>query len=251
MKSKSIFFIVSFFCLAVFLSFNSIDANDPVIAVYYKMGRYADAPNKVNANISPNIQLKIDEYEKAKNNVELALYFKKRVAVFKLVDKLNIEDNNPIDKLIAITAGGTRYCNNDSKQRIKQIETLGEKFNVILPFDEYRWTITTETKKINGYICYKATSHKEEFSKFRNRTISMDPTVWFTPEMPFSFGPSGLDGLPGLVLEGSINGKTYFYATKIVFDYKNAQIDFEKPKNGKYITPDELEEIQVKKMNEK
>ena len=76
------------------------------------------------------------------------------------------------------------------------------------------------------------------------------PVVWFTPEIATSFGPKGLDGLPGLILEATINGKSYIYATKIEIDLKNIKI--ERPK-GKNITEKDLENILIeenKKRNE-
>ena len=66
------------------------------------------------------------------------------------------------------------------------------------------------------------------------------PIVWFTPEIPIPFGPIGIDGLPGVVLEASEKGKMYFYATKIISDYKDPLITIEIPK-GKFITPEEYD----------
>ena len=53
------------------------------------------------------------------------------------------------------------------------------------------WIIKKETKKIRGLECRKATS------KFRGRSYE----VWFTMEIPVSFGPWKFNGLPGLIVE--------------------------------------------------
>ena len=53
------------------------------------------------------------------------------------------------------------------------------------------WKITKESQKILGYACYKATT------KFRGR----DYIAWFTPDIPYNFGPWKLGGLPGLILK--------------------------------------------------
>jgi len=45
--------------------------------------------------------------------------------------------------------------------------------------------------------------------------LTFSPIAWFAPEINVPFGPKGIDGLPGLVLEGSMNGKLFFYANKI------------------------------------
>lgn len=54
------------------------------------------------------------------------------------------------------------------------------------------WIFTNQEKKIKGFKCkmvYKPINDKD--------TV----TVWFTPEIPYSFGPSNYVGFPGLVLE--------------------------------------------------
>jgi GLPGLI family protein len=222
---------------------NSFNTNvNAVNVVYYKIDRY-DSGMKDDKSVKT-----VDASYEALKEVELALYFTKEVAVFKQINKISVADD-VLSKMASIIAGGERYYNVVTKQKIEHMDTMGEEFNVVLPFKEYTWEITKETKKINGYTCYKAISHLSEYSKLRKKSISIDPVVWFTPEMPFTFGPAGLDGLPGLVLEGSINGRLYFYATKIEFDIKADDIDFSKPKKGKYITPAEFEDILLRDMN--
>jgi GLPGLI family protein len=228
------------FLLCNFTLNNSSNLNvNTVNAVYYKIDRY-DSGKKEEKSGDPS-------YEALKE-VELALYFTKDVAVFKQINKISLADDL-FSKMANIIAGGERYYNLVTKQKLEHMDTMGEEFNLVHPFEEYTWEITSETKKINGYTCYKAISHTSEYSKFRKKNISIDPVVWFTPEMPFSFGPAGLDGLPGLVLEGSINGRLYFYATKIEFDIKADNVDFSKPKKGKFINPVEFEDILLRDMN--
>jgi GLPGLI family protein len=52
------------------------------------------------------------------------------------------------------------------------------------------WIITSDTMRILGYRCLKATC------SFRGRRYE----VWFTPEIPIADGPWKFKGLPGLVL---------------------------------------------------
>jgi GLPGLI family protein len=57
------------------------------------------------------------------------------------------------------------------------------------------WRLTNETKIIDSYLCYKAT--------YNHSVKSMQGlvTAWYCPELPFSFGPKGYGGLPGLIVE--------------------------------------------------
>lgn len=57
------------------------------------------------------------------------------------------------------------------------------------------WTLHSEQKIVGKYMCQKATAN------FRGR----DYTVWFAPDIPVSFGPWKLNGLPGIILEASDN----------------------------------------------
>lgn len=68
------------------------------------------------------------------------------------------------------------------------------------------WKLEDETKKINAFLCSKATVN------FRGR----DYIVWFTNEINTPFGPWKLGGLSGLILEVSdITGFFNISATKI------------------------------------
>lgn len=58
------------------------------------------------------------------------------------------------------------------------------------------WEITDETTEINGMICKKALGTLS-WPGFKDDKV----TVWFTPEIPIPFGPHGMHGLPGLILQ--------------------------------------------------
>lgn len=98
------------------------------------------------------------------------------------------------------------------------------------------WEITTETKTIDNYKCYKAI-YKYEYQARDLKTKTRIITAWFTPALPFRYGPKNYNGLPGLILELQ-DWNTTFLATKIELFDKKIQIDFP---NGKTISMDEYE----------
>jgi GLPGLI family protein len=72
-----------------------------------------------------------------------------------------------------------------------ELMVSNNKFLIKDNYNELKWKISSETKKIGEYNCIKATTN------FRGR----DWIVWFAPDVPLSFGPWKLHGLPGLILE--------------------------------------------------
>ena len=222
--------------LFVFANGQSQNIEESVTCVTYKMGLI---PNETIDNQPKSIEenKKIEDYKTARELIECKLYFTKDRSIYSLVEKLDVGDPF-IYKMVALRAKGIYYKDINTKEKITQTE-FGGLLNIIHPYDEYKWEITNETKIINGYKCYKAICTYEEFDKRRNKMLTFNPEVWFAPELSFPFGPLGLDGVPGLVLEASFNSRTYFYASKIEFNLKNPPIKIEKPKNGRYITQEE------------
>lgn len=100
-----------------------------------------------------------------------------------------------------------------------------------------KWDITTESKMIGDYLCYKAIYLEKFINRFGKNT-SVPITAWFAPSLPYSYGPSYFNGLPGLILE-LVDRETAFYATSITISKdKELVIDFPK---GKTISKEEFE----------
>lgn len=61
------------------------------------------------------------------------------------------------------------------------------------PFAALEWDLTDTTDSISGYLCTKATA----------RYGGRDWEAWFAEEIPSSFGPWKLAGLPGLIVKAN------------------------------------------------
>ena len=90
-------------------------------------------------------------------------------------------------------------------------------------FDDLKWEITNEKKKILIYNATKATLN------FRGRQY----VAWFTSEIPFQDGPYKFSKLPGLILE-LYDSKKYFQFTLLSFKNIENKVYY----NTKYVDID-------------
>jgi len=168
-------------------------------------------------------------------SIKSKLSFSGKEGLFIVEDKLSTDIHNLGQRINKTSAGGSKeYYYNDKARLylIKDCATLGECF--IFDNKFLKWELTQETRKINGYISYKAI-------RSNGKVIA-----WYTPSIPISFGPKGEYGLPGLILELEI-GKIIFKATKIELNPKK-KIRVKEPKNGKRLSFEEYEkEIKIAK----
>lgn len=204
--------------------------------VIYKL----KAPERLkNVEFSKEDIESMNQAERAFDMIEYELYYSKNKSVFAIVEKPLASNENTDYAFIASLVSDKFYLDQDSQKKIRFERLGGENLNVILPYHQYNWEITIENKKINGYTCYKAISKWDDFDIRGNSTSLYSSEVWFTPEIPSSFGPMGLDGLPGLVLEADYGvGGIHFYAAKIEFNVEKPKIKFDPPM-VKYITEEE------------
>ena len=105
------------------------------------------------------------------------------------------------------------------------------------------WKLHSETKKIQDFVCYKATAVIEIINSvgiFKRNVVA-----WYCPKIPVSFGPKGYGGLPGLILEFEEKNIT-FGAKKITLNPTN--IIIEKPSKYKIVFEIEYEKMVDKSM---
>lgn len=83
---------------------------------------------------------------------------------------------------------------------------------------ENNWVLTDETKKIDGYTVYKATSTRTIINPVG--TFIFPVVAWYCPEIPYKHGPIGFGNLPGLILHLKYKNAEY-QITKINFKPKD------------------------------
>lgn len=140
-------------------------------------------------------------------------------------------EEGPKNTMPLISAGGlgVQYRNLFTNEKYYQQEYFGEFYLVKKQIIDDEWVVTKETKDLQGYTCYKAIYYQPTMRG------KQKVTAWFTPQISVPFGPSGFDGLPGLILQVQY-GKNIITATKITFAQEELVIE---PPTGKILENEE------------
>ena len=173
--------------------------------------------------------------QKGAQAVKFKLEANKSVSYFTMEDLIK---NEEIDFAMAFSEASTSYFIDIDKGKKTRYESgyFGEY--MIESQETTNWRLENETKQIDGYLCYKATS--EQVVVNSKGTFKHPIVAWYCPNIPFNFGPKGYTSLPGLILELQVRNITWG-ATKIELRKENKII--EKPKKGKLITEEEFKKI--------
>ena len=241
-----------------------------VFLLFYNLN-YAQESNsliiykkKVNSNLeitknnlpkNPTANLIVENAYKNLDNLAYKLSFNKELSIFTENESLEIDNlNNEISVILSKSFGeteGTFFTMIKTQNLLLQKELDSRIFLIKMPFSEFNWAITSIQKKIGNYTCYKATM---SFPRTTVSGIKQIPVVaYFTPEIPYSYGPARYVGLPGLVLEAEVDN-IIIYASKIILNKTEKEV-IEVPKKGKLISENEFNELtknafeQFKKFN--
>lgn len=238
---KKIFLL---FILIPFLGFSQIQSGkvEYAVSMDVKMAdsviQHTDMPQ-----LKDYIKTLIEKQKKTIPFLTFQLDFNNRESLFFKQESMGNDNGFDLDKAAGVTgAKGRYYLNLTEKKSLHEVEYIKTFFLVSFNFEELDWKITQETKMVNGYPCYKATAqHQPEVG--RGGKI----TAWFTPKLPFQFGPMVYAGLPGLILELQ-QGYYIFTATQIDLSQKDKKIT--RPKKGKAVTLEDFPKEERKaKMN--
>jgi GLPGLI family protein len=183
--------------------------------------------------------------EEVMSKFEYSLKFNKAESSFDEIKKMNIENESSISYTLGKMYGDTNgiyYSNKISGKVYHEKEFEGDL--LLIEYQKIKdWKLTQEQKKIGNYNCYKATKNDSYIGSSGNKII-FEVIAWYTPEIPFSFGPTKYNGLPGLILEVK-NHQAIIYASKIVLSNQK-EIEINKPnKKYKFITSSKHDSIKM------
>ncbi|TWI02366.1 GLPGLI family protein [Flavobacterium tiangeerense] len=150
--------------------------------------------------ISPNLkaEMLLKEIKEKSEKQEYILEFNANQSHFYLNEMIQDESaiNTSSSKIISVLIGGSNYYDKEKNTSIN-----AGMHGIYIKDDNPNkdWVVTTESKLIDDYKCYKAEYTEIYKSRGVNKTKII--TAWFAPSLPYPFGPKGYNGLPGLILE--------------------------------------------------
>lgn len=209
------------------------------------------------AEISEERQTALNEMLAKQFNKTYELVFDQQQSSYKEEEKLDEPTNQANGAMVFVMMSDEAsllYKNIKEKKYTSQRDVFGKGFLVKDELEQEEWEMTSETKQIGQYTCYKATTTRMTGStvtvKNGERTESpgreIIVTAWYAPEIPVSNGPDMYWGLPGLIMEVH-DGNQVIVCTKLILNSDN---QIEVPTKGKVVTEEEFNEIMDEKMQE-
>ncbi len=247
--------VIKLLIVTTFLVISQLQAQNFQGVATYKSHRKVDlkiGDDRMNSEQQKNIQ----EQLKKQFQQEYTLKFSKYKSVYKQEEKLDAPQAVSSGINIKVVQGAdVMYKNVKEHKYTNKTEIYGKVFLIKDSLTSREWQLVNETKNIGTYTCYKATFDEEyttrtvnEKGEFTTVTKPRTTTVWYTPQIPVSNGPSDYFGLPGLILEVN-DGQLTLVCTKIVLNPEET-IEIVEPKKGKEVSQDEFDKIREKKTEE-
>lgn len=180
--------------------------------------------------------------EEEGKNFKLELVFSKEESVYQLNEPMQKDANSQYVFNMAKTiykTGNKFYCSINDKKIIKEVDFLEKKYLIENKYDQSSWKLLNKQEKIGKYTCFVA--EREHEYQSRKGKIIIKQIVWYTPEIPFPFGPGEFVGFPGVVLK--VKSGTIVYNAKTIQLNIKEEIDLETPKEGQKISQKEFNKI--------
>ena len=199
---------------------------------------YIDVPNE---EVPIQVREQVKDINEAAKNQKFELSFNNKSSHFKFIKDLKTEYKFEKAARSGLTSSFDLYYDKINKYEIRK---MSDGTLVKAESNYQNWQVTKDSKKIDKYICFKATLEVEKLNR-KGVKIKKTITAWYSPSLPYSYGPKNFYGLPGLILELTEN-KTTFLAKKIDFIKKDIKIEFPK---GKTISKEEYDLNQEKNLH--
>ncbi|MCL5244348.1 GLPGLI family protein [Cellulophaga sp. 20_2_10] len=165
---------------------------------------------KIQEKYSPGL---VARGENMASEVDFSLVFNDSTSVFYLEKKL-FSDNRAAKFVLRNASYYGRIKQNTSNYITEELE---EDFGRFLVSREYQnWELQNESKVIGEYTCFKATTFCTTTNP-KGKIFKHNFTAWYTPQLPYKYGPAGYGNLPGLIIE--LQGDNFTYGVKKIQFY--------------------------------
>ena len=183
-------------------------------------------------------QQPLKSVEFANDGYEYELVSNLRASFFEKTTQLDPEA--PIH-MPSIGGGKGKYYVNPSKgEKIYLSKIMDTLLMEDMSSRKTSWQIDkSQLRTIAGYHCYHATGIIYLGKGINDKDVYRHVEAWFTPELPFPFGPDIYEGLPGVILAAG-RGSYHFVARKVTLMKKEPTIL--KPE-GRILSPKEYLDI--------
>lgn len=175
------------------------------------------------------------------DGIEFNLIFSKNNSLFSYIGTLKKNGERLNLSRIKAEITGAFYLDIKNGIRYNKKTVYGNSF-IVKDSINMNWVLINEQKKIGVYNCYKAIFNtKVHLNDGDGKIITKDKTViaWYAPEIPFSTGPTGFSGLPGLILE--LYDDIFVYYLKSLDLHPQKEIKIIMPEKGKLISKKEFD----------
>ena len=220
--------------------------------------------NEKNPGMSDEMQKQIQARIQKMNQKTFILNFDQKTSTYKEDVQLDAPKSQIGGAGVMVmsfggSGNGSIYFKNINEKRfVNQTEIMGKRFLVKDSLPNYQWNLSTETKNIGNYTCYKATFTRtvediqmvfeDGESKENKIKKTVTTTAWYTPQVPVSNGPDNYQGLPGLILEIN-DGERLIVCTEIVLN-PSEKIEVKAPEKGEIVSQAAYDKIQEEKTQE-
>jgi GLPGLI family protein len=216
--------------LFLFFAFNFISAQSGTV-------EYAIRVHEIVNSDNPEVKSILDKMVTLANKQEFELLFSTVGSSFKIV-----EDMSGVTKyekaMIKVAKAANTTTFDIYYDQENDIQYSESDDGVVIKDTNSRknWEITSESKTINDYLCYKALYKRNYIGRFGDARVDVIE-AWFAPILPYRFGPKNYYGLPGLILELTDTKSTYL-ARRIDLEQNDIKIIFPK---GKTVSKEEYD----------
>jgi GLPGLI family protein len=187
-------------------------------------------------------------FSDAKKNaiyVSYSLDFNSTEMIFYKNEKMNGDNNNTVFSEAFSGVNGKLYKEKSSDFILNELDDKMLGHLILKKELNPKWTLLKNTKKIQNYVCYEATTVieiKNSVGVFKRNVVA-----WYCPKIPVSYGPKGYSGLPGLILE--LQEKNIIFGAKKI-TLNPANVIIVKPTKYKIVTEIEYQKMAEKSMQE-